>query len=76
MEHESHDRRRGLTRRDVLRIGACSALGMAGLRRAGAAERRPLAERPQAPPHSLDTIPWTTIPVRFFPNFWRMHFVR
>jgi len=27
-------------------------------------------------PHSLDTIPTTKIPVRFFPNFWRMHFVR
>ncbi len=28
-------------------------------------------------PHSLDTIPGTGgIPVRFFPNFWRMHFVR
>ncbi len=27
-------------------------------------------------PHSLDTIPGTDVPVRFFPNFWRMHFVR
>lgn len=27
-------------------------------------------------PHSLDKIPTTDIPVRFFPNFWRMHFVR
>ena len=28
-------------------------------------------------PHSLDTIPGTSsIPVRFSPNFWRMHFVR
>ena len=27
-------------------------------------------------PHSLDTIPTTDIPVRFFPNLWRMHFVR
>jgi signal peptidase I len=27
-------------------------------------------------PHSLDVVPGTSIPVRFFPNFWRMHFVR
>jgi len=27
-------------------------------------------------PHSLDKIPTTDIPVRFFPNFWRMRFVR
>ena len=27
-------------------------------------------------PHSLDAIPGTDVPVRFFPNFWRMHFVR
>jgi signal peptidase I len=27
-------------------------------------------------PHSLDQIPGTEIPVRFFPNFWRMGLVR
>ena len=27
-------------------------------------------------PHSLDRIPGTNIPIRFFPNFWRMWFVR
>lgn len=26
-------------------------------------------------PHSLDRIPGTPIPIRFFPNFWRMWFV-
>lgn len=26
-------------------------------------------------PHSLDKIPGTSIPIRFFPNFWRMWFV-
>jgi signal peptidase I len=27
-------------------------------------------------PHSLDRIPGTPIPIRFFPNFWRMGLVR
>lgn len=27
-------------------------------------------------PHSLDRIPGTNIPIRFFPNFWRMKVVR
>jgi signal peptidase I len=27
-------------------------------------------------PHSLDRIPGTNIPIRFFPNFWRMKIVR
>lgn len=27
-------------------------------------------------PHSLDRIPGTSIPIRFFPNFWRMWFVK
>jgi signal peptidase I len=27
-------------------------------------------------PHSLDRIPGTNIPIRFFPNFWRMWFVK
>ena len=27
-------------------------------------------------PHSLDRIPGTKIPIRFFPNFWRMWFVK
>ncbi|MFH1269254.1 MAG: C45 family peptidase [Planctomycetota bacterium] len=56
MTDRPNDRFRGLTRRDVLRLGALSALGATGLRTTGAAERRPLAERPQAAPHSLETI--------------------
>ncbi len=27
-------------------------------------------------PHSLDRIPGTNIPIRFFPNFWRMRLIR